>query len=75
MVFFLFTIIVVEYAMTFLQATASQAGLAAGIFVFSGFAGRIAAGRCAVWLGLKPLLYIGGLIFLRLRQCMSSSLL
>lgn len=31
MVFFLFTIIVVEYAMTFLQATASQAGLAAGI--------------------------------------------
>lgn len=63
MVFFLFTIIVVEYAMTFLQATASQAGLAAGIFVFSGFAGRIAAGRCAVWLGLKPLLYIGGLIF------------
>ena len=48
MVFFLFTIIVVEYAMTFLQATASQAGLAAGIFVFSGFAGCIAAGRCAV---------------------------
>lgn len=63
LVFYLLTVIIVEYAMDNLHASASGAGLAAGIFIVAGLFGRILAGRFIAQLGLKKMLYLGLIIF------------
>ncbi|MCE5286600.1 MAG: MFS transporter [Pelosinus sp.] len=64
LVFYLLTVIIVDYAMDNLQASPSEAGLAAGIFIVAGLFGRIFAGRSMAQVGLKKMLYLGLSIFL-----------
>lgn len=64
LVFYLFTIILVEYAVHDLQATVGEAGLAVGLFVIFEFVGRIIAGRLSTSMALKPLLIIGTVVYL-----------
>jgi len=53
LVFYLLTVIIVDYAMDNLQASPSEAGFAAGIFIVAGLFGRIFAGRSIAQVGLK----------------------
>jgi len=64
LIYYLTTILCVEYAISELGADIAEAGLAAGIFVFAGFAGRIIAGRLSLSLKNKTILYGG--VFLSL---------
>ena len=64
LVFYLLTVVIVDYAMDYLHASPSGAGLAAGIFIVGGLFGRIFAGRFIAQSGLKKMLYLGLTIFL-----------
>lgn len=62
-VFYTLIVIVVDYARVSFQASPSQAGMAAGIFVIAALFGRLFAGRLIVIWGTKAMLYIGISIF------------
>lgn len=53
----------VDYAMDYLHASPSGAGLVAGIFIVAGLLGRIFAGRFIAQIGLKKMLHLGLMIF------------
>ncbi|MEN6568137.1 MAG: MFS transporter [Veillonellales bacterium] len=63
LVFYLLTVILVDYAMDNLQASPSEAGLAAGIFIVAGLVGRVFAGRSIAQIGLKKMLFLGLTVF------------
>jgi len=64
LVFYLLTVIIVDYAMDNLQASPSEAGFAAGIFIVAGLFGRIFAGRSIAQVGLKKMMFLGLVVFL-----------
>lgn len=64
LVFYLITIIIVDFAMSELNASPSGAGLAAGIFIVAGLVGRIIAGKLIAPVGLKKILFAGLIISL-----------
>lgn len=63
MVFYLTTAVLAEYAMSVLGAPAGEAGLAVGLFVIAGLAGRILSGRWASLLGIRKLLCLGLILY------------
>ena len=63
-VFYLITVVIVDYAVRDLSASPSEAGLAAGIFIIAGLVGRMLAGKWIASVGMKKMLYIGLVIFL-----------
>lgn len=63
-VFYLITVVIVDYAVRDLAASPSEAGLAAGIFIIAGLVGRMLAGKWIASVGMKKMLYIGLVIFL-----------
>lgn len=63
MVFYLTTVVLTEYTMSSLGASAGEAGLAVGLFVLAGLAGRIFSGRWASLVGIRKLLFLGLLLY------------
>ena len=52
-VFYLITVVIVDYAVRDLSASPSEAGLAAGIFIIAGLVGRMLAGKWIASVGMK----------------------
>jgi len=63
-VYFILMVIIAIYAMDKLQASPSEAGLAAGIFILATLFARIFAGRSIEQVGRKRMLYIGLTVYL-----------
>lgn len=63
LVYYLLTVIIASYTMDCYNATPSQAGLAAGIFILSGLLARILSGMTIERIGRKRLLMIGISVF------------
>jgi MFS family permease len=59
LVYYLLMVIIAVYAMDNLQASPSEAGLAAGIFIVASLFSRIFSGRAMEQVGRKKMLYIG----------------
>lgn len=57
--FYLLMVTIVVYATQEFQASTSNAGLVAGIFVIGVLAGRLLSGRYIAQIGTKKLLFIG----------------
>ncbi len=66
LIFYLLMIIVATYSMEVLHTSASQAGLAAGVFMFAALLGRLYTGRYIEIVGKKKLLYYGTFFYLLL---------
>lgn len=62
-VFYLTTVILVEFVINNLHEPASSAGLAAGIFIVAGLIGRIITGRFITNIGFKKTLIFGMVLF------------
>ena len=63
LVYYLLTVIIASYAMDHFDATPSQAGLAAGLFMIAGLSSRIVSGMMVERVGRKRLLMIGIFVF------------
>lgn len=63
LVYYLLMVIIAVYAMDKLQASPSEAGLAAGIFIVASLFSRIFSGRAMEQVGRKKMLYIGLAIY------------
>ena len=63
-VYYILMVIIAIYAMDNLQASPSEAGLAAGIFVLAALFARIFTGKVIEQVGQKRMLYIGLTVFL-----------
>jgi MFS family permease len=61
--YYLLMVIIADYAMDYLQASPSEAGLVAGIFIVATLFARIFTGRAIERVGRKKMLYIGLSIF------------
>ncbi len=64
LVYYLLMVIIAGYAMDNLQASPSEAGLAAGIFILGAFISRIISGRLIELVGRKKMLYTGLTVYL-----------
>jgi len=64
LVYFILMVIIAIYAMDKLQASPSEAGLAAGIFVLAALFSRVFAGKSIEQVGRKRMLYIGLTVYL-----------
>ncbi len=62
--YYLLMVTITVYALDNLQASPSEAGLAAGIFIVGGLIARVFAGRAIEQVGRKKMLYIGLSLFL-----------
>lgn len=62
--YYLLMVTITVYAMDNLQASPSEAGLAAGIFIVGALIARILAGRAIEQAGRKKMLYMGLILFL-----------
>ena len=68
-IYYMLVVIIASEAISSLNATVSEAGLAAGIFVLGTLAARLAAGRSVEIYGRKKMLY-GGILFYLVTTCM-----
>lgn len=68
-IYYMLVVIIASEAISSLNATVSEAGLAAGIFVLGTLAARLAAGRSVEIYGRKKMLY-GGILFYLATTCM-----
>lgn len=64
LVYYIFMVIVAIFAIDNLQATPSQGGLAAGLFILPALFSRIITGRLIEQVGQKKMLYIGLTVYL-----------
>ncbi len=64
LIYYFLIAITATHAMNVLHATASQAGLATGLFILGGLVSRLTAGRIIKAVGHKRLLILGVLIYL-----------
>jgi len=64
LIYYFLIVITASHAMNVLHATASQAGLASGLFILGGLAARLVSGRIIQGVGHKKILIIGLLIYL-----------
>ncbi|MFT4106356.1 MAG: MFS transporter [Lacrimispora sp.] len=64
LVYYLLMVMIAGYAMSSLNASPSQAGLAVGVFIVGALVSRICAGSIIDQVGRKRTLYIGLLVFL-----------
>ncbi|ETD05704.1 MFS transporter [Lactococcus garvieae TRF1] len=64
LVFYLPTIVIGTYAISFYHASTGTAGILTGLFIVGGFIARLWAGNNIEKIGIKNLLYLGTVIFL-----------
>jgi len=64
LIYYFLIVITASHAMNALHATASEAGLATGIFILGGLAARLISGRIIIKAGHKKILIIGIFVYL-----------
>ena len=77
LIFYLLIVIITEYAIKSFDATLSQAGLSASIFVIGSVMGRLLSGKWIEAFGRKKMLILGtflGLVMSALYFCVSTLL-